>query len=248
MCVPFSHFVRLVTRPAVDHSLIDAFRSTVADETVAEDMPASDVFPLAAAQRLAQMVRCFIYRHRILILPSHWIEEVVFGMLFQMVQHFVDFGYPEKKTVPEVMQFGICESAQSYAPFDLCSCLKRRLVRCLWESQILVWERPGHVFHRNRPSPDCAKCAEFFAYRNGAQQLSILALVLRSLDDSCHSPAMPLPSPHIGESELSIPPAARPAMQTQRILNSAPDLPKVLFGATKKDLKRFAPSPYSLLS
>ena len=58
---------------------------------------------------------------------------------------------------------------------------------------------------------------------------------------------MPFQSPHIGESELSIPPAARPATQLQRIPNTAPDLPLVCSVATKKDSKRFAPSPYLLL-
>ena len=70
MCVTFSHLFRLMARPTVDHPLIYSFCGTVADEAVTENMPASDILPLAAAECTFQMIRRFVHADGILILSS----------------------------------------------------------------------------------------------------------------------------------------------------------------------------------
>lgn len=48
--------------PFIDHSLIDSLAGTIADEAVAEAVPAFDDFPIAIFERVLEMVRGLVGR------------------------------------------------------------------------------------------------------------------------------------------------------------------------------------------
>ena len=66
MTVPAAHGFGCVADPFVDHSLVDTFARTVADEAVAEAVPAFDDFPLAILERVFKVMGRLIGCERVL--------------------------------------------------------------------------------------------------------------------------------------------------------------------------------------
>jgi hypothetical protein len=56
VAIPFDHFVRLVSKPAVDEPLIDATSRAVAGEGMPEDVEAADDGPSASVECTMEVV------------------------------------------------------------------------------------------------------------------------------------------------------------------------------------------------
>lgn len=67
--VATTHFVGGVADPGIDEALVDAFAGAIADETVAEDVPTAEFFPLAAGERSLEMILGFAGRQWLKAVP-----------------------------------------------------------------------------------------------------------------------------------------------------------------------------------